>query len=112
MKLAPSFQGSNALREFILNRVFDALYYTRERLRNFIWREVVSQLNAHYSEIQKRHPDFSGKVSLASLSQQPLPQQKRREKRRKNRPPLTYATRNHLSVFRLRSVSLLILSVE
>jgi len=68
MRLAPSFQGSNALREFILNRVFDALYYTRDRLRNFLWREVVSQLNAHYAEFRQRHPEFKGKVCLYAHS--------------------------------------------
>jgi len=64
MKIIPNFQGGNALREFVLNRVLDLLYYTRDRTRSFLWKEVVTQLNGHYSEFRKRHPEFNGKVCL------------------------------------------------
>uniref|UniRef100_A0A7S2ZNL2 PH domain-containing protein n=2 Tax=Rhodosorus marinus TaxID=101924 RepID=A0A7S2ZNL2_9RHOD len=64
MKIIPNFQGGNALREFVMNRVLDMLYYTRDRTRNFLWKEVVTQLNGHYSEFKKRHPEFNGKLCL------------------------------------------------
>lgn len=67
--IAPSMSGeSNPLRQFMVHRIVDYVYYTHDRYRKHILREVVAQLNAQMAEFRRRRPDFDGHCSVFAHS--------------------------------------------
>ncbi|KAI0561962.1 Pleckstrin like protein [Gracilaria domingensis] len=59
---------ANPLRQFMVHRIVDYVYYTHERYRRHIMREVCSQLNAQLEAFRKRRPDFDGTISVMGHS--------------------------------------------
>lgn len=66
--IAPEPEDANPLRQFMVHRIVDYVYYTHERYRRHIMREVASQLNAQIDSLRQRRPDFNGKISIMGHS--------------------------------------------
>lgn len=60
--------GSNPLRQFMVHRIVDYVYYTHERYRRHILREVAKQLNDAVQVFKTSHPDFHGGISIVGHS--------------------------------------------
>lgn len=58
----------NPLRDFMVHRIVDYVYYTHKRYRTHILRAIAAQLNAQVSAFQARRPDFDGKISILGHS--------------------------------------------
>lgn len=65
---APVSGEGNPLRQFMVHRIVDYVYYTHERYRQQILREIASQLNRQYEDLRRRRPDFNGKISVMGHS--------------------------------------------
>lgn len=66
--IAPEPEDRNPLRQFMVHRIVDYVYYTHERYRRHILREVAAQLNLQIDNFRKRRPDFKGKISIMGHS--------------------------------------------
>jgi phospholipase DDHD1 len=68
--IAPNLSGgeANPLRQFMVHRAVDYVYYTHDRYRRHILREVAAQLNASIADFRRRRPDFDGHVSIFAHS--------------------------------------------
>ncbi|CAN8069866.1 unnamed protein product [Agarophyton chilense] len=64
----PVPDDANPLRQFMVHRIVDYVYYTHERYRRHIMREVCSQLNHQLDAFRKRRPDFDGTISIMGHS--------------------------------------------
>lgn len=64
----PMEHDANPLRQFMVHRIVDYVYYTHDRYRRHIMREVASQLNTQMDAFRKRRPDFAGKISIMGHS--------------------------------------------
>eukprot|EP00177_Eucheuma_denticulatum_P004571 GFKZ01008317.1.p1 GENE.GFKZ01008317.1~~GFKZ01008317.1.p1 ORF type:complete len:557 (+),score=70.00 GFKZ01008317.1:77-1747(+) len=58
----------NPLREFMVHRIVDYVYYTHARYRRHILRAISDQLNAQVKMFRERRPDFEGKISVLGHS--------------------------------------------
>lgn len=67
--IAPLVSGeSNPLRQFMVHRLIDYIYYTHDRYRRHIMREITAQLNANVADFRRRRPDFDGHISVYAHS--------------------------------------------
>jgi hypothetical protein len=68
--IAPNLSGGegNPLRQFMVHRAVDYVYYTHERYRRHVLREVSAQLNASMADFRRRRPDFDGHISIFAHS--------------------------------------------
>lgn len=66
--IAPEPEHANPLRQFMVHRIVDYVYYTHDRYRRHIMREVASQLNSQMESFRGRRPDFNGKISVMGHS--------------------------------------------
>lgn len=66
--VAPVDADANPLRQFMVHRIVDYVYYTHDRYRRQILREVAGQLNAQVEAFRKRRPDFDGEISILAHS--------------------------------------------
>lgn len=66
--IAPEPEDANPLRQFMVHRIVDYVYYTHDRYRRHILREVASQLNTQIDSFRRRRPDFKGKISIMGHS--------------------------------------------
>ncbi|PXF47208.1 Phospholipase DDHD1 [Gracilariopsis chorda] len=64
----PVPDDANPLRQFMVHRIVDYVYYTHPRYRRHILREVCSQLNAQIDAFRMRRPDFNGTISVMGHS--------------------------------------------
>lgn len=66
--VAPVDDDANPLRQFMVHRMVDYVYYTHDRYRRHILREVAAQLNSQVESFLVRRPDFNGKISVVGHS--------------------------------------------
>lgn len=59
---------TNPLRQFMVHRIIDYVYYTHSRYRNNIMREITKQLNDSMADFRRRRPDFQGHISIFAHS--------------------------------------------
>lgn len=64
----PVGDEANPLRQFMVHRIVDYVYYTHDRYRRHILREVTRQLNEQMENFRKRRPDFNGMISVMGHS--------------------------------------------
>lgn len=64
----PLGDEANPLRQFMVHRIVDYVYYTHDRYRRHIMREIASQLNQQMNRFLKRRPDFNGRISVMGHS--------------------------------------------
>jgi hypothetical protein len=63
--IAPALSGeSNPLRQFMVHRIVDYVYYTHDRYRRHIMRTITSQLNELFADFKQRRPDYRGSMSV------------------------------------------------
>jgi len=61
-------EEKNPLREFMVDKVVDFMYYAQPRYRSAILRFVCRQLNEQFYFFKERHPEFDGGVSIYAHS--------------------------------------------
>lgn len=66
--MPPHPADANPLRDFMVHRIVDYVYYTHARYRSHILRAIAAQLNAQVSAFRARRPDFDGKISILGHS--------------------------------------------
>lgn len=66
--IPPHPSDVNPLRDFMVHRIVDYVYYTHARYRSHILRAIAAQLNAQVSAFRARRPDFDGKISVLGHS--------------------------------------------